>query len=295
MKTSLSRLFQIAFLVVFVVLFVTTDYRGQDQISVALNSFFRSDGLVAANYLLSAKTFTILLLPGLLVLFASLFLGRFFCGWICPLGTLLDLLTRWIRKSKPLFFLRGRFKYYLLVTILFAALFNINLAGLVDPIAILVRFMTFALYPLFGFLAKQGWVGLYSILGDNRDFLEGGYGILKSYILPFRETFYPLAFLSIVVFLFVIFLERFERRNWCKNLCPLGTLLGLFARFSLFRRLPARLCTDCGDCREHCPTAFDEEILQKDDCILCLDCQEEMPIPQGEVSLSSLLSENGQG
>jgi MauM/NapG family ferredoxin protein len=272
-KWSLSRFFQLAFLAAFIVLFVTTDYRGQDQISIALNSFFRADGLVAAAYLLSAKAFTILLLPGLLVLLFSLFLGRFFCGWICPLGTVLDLVTGRIKKGRPISFLKGRFKYYLLVTILFAALFNVNLAGLFDPIAILVRFMTFSLYPLFGYLGRQGWVGLYRALGDNRDYLEGGYAFLKNYVLPFRETFYPLAFLSLVFFLFVIFLERFERRNWCRNLCPLGTLLGLLGRFSLFKRLPARLCADCGDCRDLCPTTFDEEILQKGDCIMCLDCQ----------------------
>jgi len=272
-RWSLSRYFQLAFLAAFILLFITTDYRGQDQISIALNSFFRSDGLVAATYLLSARAFTILLLPGALVLLFSLFLGRFFCGWVCPLGTVLDLCTGRIRKTRPLFFLKGRFKYYLLVTVLFAALFNINLAGLFDPMAILVRFMTFSLYPLIGYLARVGWVGLYGLLGDNRDYLEGGYAFLKGYVLPFRETFYPLAFLSLLFFLFVLFLERFEQRNWCRNLCPLGTLLGLLGRFSLFKRLPARLCADCGDCRDLCPTTFDEEVLQKADCIMCLDCQ----------------------
>jgi len=272
-RWSLSRYFQLAFLAAFILLFITTDYRGQDQISIALNSFFRSDGLVAATYLLSARAFTILLLPGALVLLFSLLLGRFFCGWICPLGTVLDLCTGRIRKTRPLFFLKGRFKYYLLVTVLFAALFNINLAGLFDPMAILVRFMTFSLYPLIGYLARVGWVGLYGLLGDNRDYLEGGYAFLKGYVLPFRETFYPLAFLSLLFFLFVLFLERFEQRNWCRNLCPLGTLLGLLGRFSLFKRLPARLCADCGDCRDLCPTTFDEEMLQKADCIMCLDCQ----------------------
>ena len=272
-RWSLSRYFQLAFLAAFILLFITTDYRGQDQISIALNSFFRSDGLVAATYLLSARAFTILLLPGALVLLFSLLLGRFFCGWICPLGTVLDLCTGRIRKTRPLFFLKGRFKYYLLVTVLFAALFNINLAGLFDPMAILVRFMTFSLYPLIGYLARVGWVGLYGLLGDNRDYLEGGYAFLKGYVLPFRETFYPLAFLSLLFFLFVLFLERFEQRNWCRNLCPLGTLLGLLGRFSLFKRLPARLCVDCGDCRDLCPTTFDEEVLQKADCIMCLDCQ----------------------
>ena len=41
-----------------------------------------------------------------------------------------------------------------------------NLAGILDPMAILVRFLTFAFYPLFGFLAKSGWVGLYKVMGD---------------------------------------------------------------------------------------------------------------------------------
>jgi MauM/NapG family ferredoxin protein len=272
-KYSLSRLFQLAFLAVFLVLFVTTDYRGSDQISLALNSFFRSDPLVVASYFLSTWSLTLLILPGILVLLFSALLGRFFCGWICPLGTVLDLVTNRIKRSAPFALLKGNLKYYLLLTVLFAALFNMNLAGILDPIAILVRFMAFALYPVFGFLAREGWVGLYRLLGDNRDYLAPGYGLLKDYVLPFRETFYPLAFLSILLFCGVVFLERFERRNWCRNLCPLGTLLGLVSRVSLFKRLPKRLCADCGDCRVHCPTTFDEEIFQKSDCILCLDCQ----------------------
>ena len=101
-KISLSRISQILFLAFFLFLFVTTDYRGKDEISVALNSFFRMDPLVAASHLLSAKTFTFLLLPGLLVLLFSLVLGRFFCGWMCPLGTVIDLVTGWIRKGRPL-------------------------------------------------------------------------------------------------------------------------------------------------------------------------------------------------
>jgi MauM/NapG family ferredoxin protein len=273
MKLNLSRLFQLLFLFLFLLLFITTEYRGKDQISVALNSFFRSDPLVAVSYLLSARTFTILLLPGLLLLFFSALLGRFFCGWICPLGTVLDYITKRIRKVSPLIVIKGNFKYYLLFTILFAALFNMNLAGLLDPIAILVRVLTFSFYPLFGYLARAGWTGLYGFLGDYRDYLGPGYAFLKDYILPFRESFYPLAFLSLVIFFGILFLERFERRNWCRNLCPLGALLGLISRFSLFKRLPKRLCPDCGDCRKHCPTTFDEDVLQKSDCILCLDCQ----------------------
>ncbi|KAF0218844.1 MAG: 4Fe-4S [Geobacteraceae bacterium] len=271
-KITTARISQLLFLLLFLVLFVQTEYRGSDDVSVAVNSFFRADPLVLASYLLAAKAFTWLLFPAVLVLVFTLLLGRFFCGWLCPLGTILDLMTTRIKKTAPVAYLKGNLKYWLLFPLLGAALFNVNLAGLFDPIALLIRALTFFFYPLFGYAVRQGWVGLYRVMGDSRDYLAPGYAVLRDYILPFRETFYPLAFTSAFLFLFIIFLERYETRNWCRNLCPLGTLLGIVSRFSLFKRVPARLCADCRECATNCPTSFDRDILQKDECILCMEC-----------------------
>lgn len=272
MKVSIPRLSQYLFLALFLYLFVMTDYRGSDEISVAVNSFFRANPLVLFSFMLAEKSFIVLLLPGVILTGATVLLGRFFCGWICPLGTMLDLVSGKIRKGRPLLFLQGRVKYLLLVTLLSASLFGVNIAGLLDPIAILVRALTFFFYPLTGHLFREGWGGLYGLLGDRTDLLRPVYDFLRSYVLPFRDSLYPLAFLSLVLFLFVLFLERYEKRNWCKNLCPLGTLLGLLGRFSLFRRIPGRICSDCGDCRHICSTAFDEEIFQEERCTRCMAC-----------------------
>jgi len=271
-RPSAARVSQLLFLLLFLVLFVKTEYRGQDTIPAAINSFFRADPLVLASYLAATKSFTWLLFPALLVLVLTLFLGRFFCGWICPLGTLLDLATTRIKKTAPLAFLQGNLKYWLLLPLLVAALFHVNLAGLLDPIALLVRALTFFLYPLFGNTLRDGWGGLYRLIGERRDFLEPGFALMRDHLLPFRETFYPLAFLSALIFFAIFFLERYQTRNWCRNLCPLGTLLGLFARWSPFKRLPGRLCGDCSDCRSVCPTSFSEDALLQEECILCLEC-----------------------
>ncbi|WP_243371883.1 4Fe-4S binding protein [Geotalea sp. SG265] len=271
-KTTPARLSQLLFLALFFALFVQTEYRGNDTISAAVNSFFRTDPLVLATYLAAVRSFTWLLLPALLVVVFTLLLGRFFCGWICPLGTILDLVTGKIRKRAPLAVLKGKLKYWLLLPLLSLALFNINLAGVLDPIAILLRTLTFFLYPLMGDTVRRGWTELYHLMGDRRDYLEPAYGVLRDQLLPFRETFYPLAFLSALMFLGIVFLERYERRNWCRNLCPLGTLLGILARLSPLGRMPADLCPDCKACRTVCPTSFDREILQRDECILCMDC-----------------------
>jgi ferredoxin len=223
------------------------------------------------------KQWTPLLYPGLIVLVLSALLGRFFCGWICPLGTLLDLVTGKIAKSAPVTRLKGNVKYWLLLPLLVAALLKINLAGLLDPIAILVRALTFFLHPLLGDAVSSGWVGLYHAIGDRRDLLDPGYRLLKNYLLPYRETLYPLSFLSALIFFGIFWLERYESRNWCRNLCPLGTLLGLVARLSPFSRVPAKLCPDCHACAELCPTSFDREVLRKEECILCMECQLHCP------------------
>ena len=93
-----ARVCQLIFLLLFLILFLGTEYRGSDTISAAVNSFFRADPLVLVSYLAANRSFSWLLLPALLTLIFTLLLGRFFCGWLCPLGTLLDLATGRIAK-----------------------------------------------------------------------------------------------------------------------------------------------------------------------------------------------------
>ena len=282
MKFTTARTCQLIFLALFLILFVQTEYRGHDEINAAVNTFFRVNPLVLFSYLLAAKSWSWLLLPAALMAVATLLLGRFFCGWICPLGTVLDLVTSKISKSSPVRALKGNTKYWLLLPLLSASLFNLNLSGLLDPIAVLLRGLTFFFYPLLGFAAREGWVGLYRVIGEQRDAAAPAYNLIRDNLLPFRDTTYPLAFLSAAVLLGIIALERFEARNWCRNLCPLGTLLGWLGRFSPFDRVPAVLCGDCGQCRDLCPTGFDGDKLLKEECVLCMECAQ--GCPHGRIS-----------
>ena len=270
-----------------------TEYRGRDEINAAVNSYFRADPLVLLSYLLAAKSWTWLLLPAALMILATLFLGCFFCGWICPLGTILDLVTPKIRKSAPIRILKGNTKYWLLVPLLSASLVNLNLSGLLDPIAILLRALTFLFYPILGLTAREGWVGLYRLIGERRDTLAPAYNLLRDNLLPFRDTLYPLAFFSALVLLGIIALERYETRNWCRNLCPLGTLLGWLARFSPFNRVPSELCGDCGKCRELCQTTFDQGVRKREECILCMECVQ--GCPHARISFQPSLNMKGSG
>ncbi len=273
MKKTSARISQLLFLAVFIILFLQTEYRGEDQINAAVNAFFRADPLVLLSYILAAKSWSWLLLPALLMTSATVLLGRFFCGWVCPLGTILDLFSPKKRNTTPLPWLSGNLKYWILLTLLSASLFNLNLAGFLDPIAILLRGLTFFFYPLLGLSAREGWVELYRSIGESRDAIAPAYNLIKGYILPFRETLYPLSFFSAFILIAIILLERLETRAWCRHLCPLGTLLGWLGRFSPFKRIPERLCSDCGRCRELCPTTFDRGYLEREECIFCMECE----------------------
>jgi polyferredoxin len=123
----------------FLFLFIKTDYSGKDEITYAVNLLFRIDPLLALSASLAAGTFIMLLFSALLTLLLTFVLGRFFCGWVCPMGALLDSCHTIIPPRKtdtPAHF--RPFKFYLLAFLLVGAIFGLPMAGYVDPFSILV-------------------------------------------------------------------------------------------------------------------------------------------------------------
>ncbi len=193
----------------------------------------------------------------LLLLAASLIVGRSFCGWVCPLGTLFDLLRplAFWRKRKPLRPVRGLFppnrnstlRYALLAVILGASLYSLRYLGLFDPLVIFHR-------------ASTSLAGL--IAGPRAAWVAAGAALL-------------LALTGLVV------LEWWQPRFWCRNLCPFGALLGLVSRFSLLRHhVNPITCTHCRQCERACPmNALSSGVDTPDysQCTFCLECTAACP------------------
>jgi MauM/NapG family ferredoxin protein len=271
------RLTQLLFLVVFLILFLRTDYQGQDQLSGVVNLLFRIDPLVALAASLAAGSVILLVLPAGLVLLSCLLLGRWFCGWACPMGTLLD-------AARPLFGGKEvtlpsrlyRIRYALLLLILVGALFGLPLVGFFDPFAILVRGLTMALYPAFAMAIESLFTFTYQHSPAWLNLLtEPVYQLLRLTVLPFEQKLFTLALPALLMLLAVFALEFLQRRSFCRCLCPLGALLGLAARLAPWRianRQPS--CHACGQCGNLCRTgAIDTQSqVNRERCILCLDC-----------------------
>jgi polyferredoxin len=276
------RISQGIFLVLFLLLFRLTDYGGRDEILYAVNIFFRLDPLVAATAMLASRVVIALLWYSLIVVALTLILGRVFCGWFCPLGTLIDLVHRIIPPRKEAHPERYRtWKYLLLGFVLLTALLGLPVVGYFDPFSILVRGLTVSVDPFFNriitapfdFLYRYGpsWISALS---------EPVYGFIKKTLLPYQQKAFTLSLVSLLILFTVFALERLGRRFWCRNLCPLGGLLALLSRFSRLRgRHDESTCTHCGLCTKVCRLgAIDEERrIAPGECNLCLDCLDRCP------------------
>jgi len=277
---GLRRTVQLLILAVFLVLFITTTYRGGNQVNYPINVFFSIDPLAALTVLISSRAINAFFWPSLLLVAATILLGRFFCGWMCPLGTTLDLVRPLIPARPAQRVPSLNLKYYLLAAILALSLVSVNAAGLFDPLSITIRSLTTLVYPVIS-LVISGLLGAAArwdipALSPAADAVLTA---LKATVLPFHQGYFFLVGVSLMVFFGIVALEAVRPRFWCRYLCPLGALLSLVAGASFLKRRPTALCTRCEKCRDVCDTgAFSEDgAFLKGECILTLDCVRECP------------------
>jgi ferredoxin-type protein NapF len=261
---------QLIFFLFFLTLLISATDPLQTIIPVDL--FFRLDPLIALVTLLGSG----ILVPGVLLsvtlLIGTLLFGRFFCGYVCPMGGLIDASDRTffprIGRGSPHWAKRGRaFKYYILIMVLLSALLGLVIVHFFDPITLLTRTLTFLLYPLLLFLGEETMT-IIRPLADRMGWMEISYA-------SFTQKVYGMGWVTFILVGVILFLGRVRHRFWCRYLCPLGALLSLFGRFGIYRRRVNDRCTACGLCQKGCPMgaiADDPQITAPGECILCRSC-----------------------
>lgn len=278
----MRRTIQLLSLLFFTYLFFRAAYPLSSAIPVDL--FLRADPLNLLITSLAAREVVEKALPALILIVLTLLFGRFFCGFICPLGTILDLCGTFLKAEKPRFpeQLRG-IKMYLLTGLTVAALFGANLLYLFDPIVILTRTFTIIFYPLSILLTNLALDGLRP-LADYRGWIT----------LTYLHYYQPLFSMSLVtgsIFIALLLLNCITPRFWCRYLCPLGALLALFARFGIFKRIVDNRCTSCMKCREVCPMgAIDDNPrrVKATECLQCRTCR--IICPSDAISFRAIYS-----
>jgi polyferredoxin len=202
--------------------------------------------------------------------------GRAWCGWLCPLGALLDWVTpRAPRRIEPHPNWRGT-KYILLLVLFFAALLGNLTFMILDPITLLNRAFSSAFVPALNVLVVAIETALYPIapLAPLFDWIEQNF---RGTVLPAQPTFYQLGWLLALVFAAVVALNWVAPRLWCRCLCPLGAVYALQAKVSWLRPRAVSDCDHCAACIKVCPTSAiavtkDGFAIDRAECVVCMDC-----------------------
>jgi polyferredoxin len=304
---KIRRAYEVLSLGLFLFFLLITDLRYLKGWPVSL--FLEASPLVAVATALTTHTIYRNLFWGLIILAATMMLGRVWCNWICPFGILHHIFgVIGNRRNTKQMIEVNRYrkiyalKYYILAAMLaMASLWIIptiwdaprrigeayhsaelsgrplipramasiplGLAdsleahkagnstlqiGLLDPIALTVRSMTTSVLPT---LHK----GTESVYNEDRE--------------------YWFAWVVGIIFIGFLLANWWIPRFFCRAICPLGALLGIFSKFSLWRidRDPVR-CTDCDLCLKSCEGASDpHKDLRKSECFVCLNCIEDCP------------------
>ena len=293
------RISQCLFILFFLYLFFNIKY--PFNIKIPPDLFLRFDPLISIVSIIVSRKFITQVLLGFITLLLTLFIGRFFCGWVCPLGTILDISSRTIKrysKSAPgkkqviyPYSKLGHVKYVLLAIFFISALFSTSqLLWFIDPIVIITRSLTLSIYPLFVKL-MNGLVDTLFFLRMPSSLISGIDNFLKPTILPVSQIFFRLSSVTFLIFISILLLEIICQRFWCRKICPLGGLLALSSHFRLLKRRVSPACNDCSLCpRVRKMGAIGEDVRESDvkECIECMNCVDICPRKAVAYSIPSI-------
>ena len=276
---QLTQIFSLGlFLYLFVITALPTITAKETNIFFQLNPLTTLIAFLAGNYAIPYGL-------ALLTVVVTLVFGRVWCGWFCPLGTLLEWLSlhpkRIIKRGssnievKPPPESWRKLKGMLLLVLIFAALVGNQSLIFLDPITLLNRSLSTALFPALRYAVFQTEAFLYHFpwLWDGLDSFHQFfvYPLFQDVTVVFQH-----GLLIFVLFALVVGLNLLTERFWCRYLCPLGAIFGYLSKMALFQRRVSNQCSACGLCSARCPTGtIDAQNDYRSDpmeCTVCYEC-----------------------
>ncbi|MBT5927996.1 MAG: 4Fe-4S binding protein [Verrucomicrobia bacterium] len=210
------------------------------------------DPLVSLSTAIASQSWVWSLVAAGAILVACVLIPRGFCGYICPLGTVIDLFDRFVGARWQRWHLVKdgwwvHIKYYLLGGVLMAAFFGVLISGYFSAIPIITRAFLF--------------------IGDP---IQTGFMRGTHLIAPMNTGHW----ISIVLFFTVLALGFLKPRFWCKYVCPSGAVFSIGNLFRISERKVESSCIHCNKCVTVCP--FDaikpDFTTRTTDCTLCQTC-----------------------
>ena len=204
-----------------------------------------------------------------LLIVATLLFGRIYCSVVCPLGIMQDIFS-WIGgkvKKNRFSYSKNRIVLRSLVAVVFLIAIIIGFAPvttLIEPYSAYSRIVNSLFKPLYDLL--NNWLAGLDAAHDRYNFTE-------VQIWTRSVTTFVVALLTLLI---LGALAVWKGRLYCNTICPVGTILGFFSRFSLLRvRFDKDKCKSCGLCEKNCKAQaidFKAGTVDYSRCVVCGDC-----------------------
>jgi MauM/NapG family ferredoxin protein len=270
---------QLASLAVFLYLLVRTVGVGEDRLGPPVRIFLDIDPLIGLTTWLRTGAWHGLMWLSAVTLLLAIVLGRSFCGWVCPLGTLGQATGR-LRRPRRAEKQADRYrpvqeiKVAVLLFALGGAIAGAQWSGILDPLCLLIRGLAIGLGPGIEWTLREGA----GVLARTplAPLTEPVYRTVRDRLLAPHPPHFEQGMTLAVLLVTVLALSWIIRRFWCRILCPLGALLGVTARLGSLRlRQDEERCTSCAICTYHCQGAADPDIMggwRASECFVCGNC-----------------------
>lgn len=211
--------------------------------------------------LLASSTITVLA-----IIIVTLTFGRIYCSVLCPLGVYQDGMARIAEKRR-----KNRYKFKASrkwlrygILLVFAVLLFVGL----NSIAILI-----APYSIYGRMALNLFSPVYLWINNVLAYLAERWNSYAFYHVDVYIKSLPIFIVSIAYFLIITILSLTSGRWFCNTICPVGTILGFFSKYSLFKPvIDKSKCNGCGLCEKNCRCAAIDSKNHKIDYTKCVTC-----------------------
>ena len=197
----------------------------------------------------------------------TLVFGRIYCSIICPLGILQDVLARLRRKKNKYSYSQEVkwLRYPVLVIFVIALVAGVgSLFQLLAPYSAYGRIATMIFQPL--------WMMANNVLGTIAERADS----YAFYTVDVWMKSMPVFIIALVTLVVLFILAWRGGRTYCNTICPVGTVLSFFARFSLLKiQFDVDKCKNCSMCSKSCKAAcidYKTKTVDASRCVVCGNC-----------------------
>ena len=202
------------------------------------------------------------------ILLITILFGRIYCSVLCPLGIYQDGIARMVekRKKNSYHFKKSvKYRYFIaLVFFIWIAFGNTSIANFIEP------------YSIFGRFASNLFSPIYRLINNVFAYFAERWDSYAFYHVDVYIKSLPIFIISIAYFLIITILAIANGRWYCNNICPVGSLLGVISKYSIFKPyFDKEKCVSCGLCEKNCRcSAIDAQKHEIDysKCVTCFNC-----------------------